>query len=298
MALVQLTPNRQNQPQLLQYATMGPTTFARYNSFQSTLNRRFSRNAQLQVAYTFSRCMTNGSYLGSFNNNVGSVATNPYNQNADWGPCGWDVKHVLNVNGMYVLPFHGNRIVEGWQISGILRSSTGLPFSAFAGVDFSGFGNTTLRPDSLTGNVNPISGTTASGETLGTPTRWFDPTQFGPPAIGTVGNLGAGTLRGAHFNVTDIALTKDTKITENVRVQFRAEFFNLFNHTNYALPVGLSGAGGIFTGLTTATSVNGVATVPVPGSTTARAIRNTQAGRINGYIGTPRQIQFGLKFIF
>ena len=154
-----------------------------------------------------------------------------------------------------------------------------------------------MRPNSLTGNVNPTSGTTASGIPLGTPALWFDPSQFAPAAIGTVGNLGAGTLRGPHLTDFDIALTKDTKITENVRVQFRAEFFNLFNHTNYALPVGLSGSGGIFTGLTTATSVNGVPTVPIPGSI-ARAIRNPNAGRITTYIGTPRQIQLGLKIIF
>ena len=186
-----VTPNPRLNPNILQYATMGPYALSRYNSLQSTLNHRFSHNVQVQVAYTYSKCMSDGGYLGSFNSNVSSVVSNPYNQKEDWGPCAWDIKHVLNVNGLYALPFHGNRIVEGWQVSGIARATSGLPFSVGTGVDTSGFGNTTLRPDSLTGNVNPISGTTASGETLGTPARWFDPTQFGPPAIGTVGNLGA-----------------------------------------------------------------------------------------------------------
>ena len=130
-----VTPNVRLNPNLLQYATMGPYSVSRYNSLQSTLNHRFSHNVQLQVAYTYSKCESDGGYLGSFNSNVSSVVENPYNQKEDWGPCAWDIKHVLNVNGLYALPFpHGNRIVRLANQRHRACCTSGLPFSVGTGV--------------------------------------------------------------------------------------------------------------------------------------------------------------------
>jgi hypothetical protein len=111
---------------------------------------------------------------------------------------------------------------------------------------------------------------------LGTPTQWFNPAAFSLAPLTTLGNLGRNTLRGPQFTDADIALLKDTKVWERLNVQFRAEFFNIFNHSNYALPTST-----LYTAI-----ANGV------------GVPNAQAGRITSIVGTPRQIQFGLKFIF
>ena len=178
----------------------------------------------------------------------------------------------MTVNGLYALPLHGNRAVEGWQFSGVVSATTGPPFTILDGIDATGFGSGTSRP-----NVNP--GFT-NNPVLGTPTQWFNPAAFSMAAIGTLGNIGRDTVRGPKFNNTDIALLKDTKLTERVRVQFRAEFFNVLNHTNYRVPL------------------NTVGTILYTGLANGKPIPNPNAGRITNIVGTPRQIQFALKFLF
>lgn len=277
-----ITPNPKLNPALGSFLDLIPTTLMRYNSMQVGVTRRFAAGLTGQLSYTYSKCQDDGSYLGSFNSNTTANWENPYNQYYDWSVCNYDITNVLVVNASYALPLHGNRLKEGWELNGILRSSGGLPFTITNGIDTSGLGTFT-RPNSLTGNVSPI---------LGTPARWFDPTQFAPAPLGTLGDLGRLSAWGPGVNNTDFGLFKDTTIRESMRLQFRAEFFNIFNHTNYGLPTST-----LYTSLTEATSVNGVATVPIPG-TTARAVPNPNAGRITSIVGNPRQIQLALKFIF
>ena len=279
-----VVPNPRLNPNLGSFPDLVPTSNSRYNSMQANATRRFSKNFQAQVSYTYSKCIDNGSYFGSFNNNVSAYWENPYNQSYDTSVCNYDITNTLRINGLYALPFHGNRVVEGWQISGIITSNSGLPFTVYDGVDSLGFttGVVPPRPNSLTGNVNPTSGTSASGVKLGnTGGLWFDPTQFAMAPIGTWGNLGRDSLRGPGFNDTDIAVTKMTKIREGLNLQFRAEFFNLFNHPNYGLPITSNGTANIYTAF-----VNGVPKV------------NPTAGKILYDVGTPRQMQFALKLIF
>ncbi len=168
------------------------------------------------------------------------------------------------------LPLHGNRFVEGWQLSGIVRGTSGVPFTVTDGVDASGL---TTTSSSTRPNVNPGF---SNNPILGTPSQWFDPGAFSLAPLTTLGNLGRNTLRSPDFTSTDLALLKDTRVWERLTVQFRAEFFNAFNHSNYALPTST-----LYTAI-----VNGT------------GVPNSQAGRITSVVGTPRQIQFGLKFIF
>lgn len=252
------------------FPAMIPSTLSRYNSLQASLTRRFSQNFQIQASYTYSHSLDDGAFLNSFNANVSGNWGNPYNQAYDKSSSNFDITHVLSINGLYRLPWHGNRFVEGWQISGINRWNTGLPLTILDNIDASGFGGgVSTRP-----NVNP--GFT-NNPIIGNSAQWFNPAAFSLAPIGTLGNLGRDTVRGPHNEDLDLALLKDTKIKENLNLQFRAEFFNIMNHTNYGLP-----ANTLYTGFAAG----------------GAPIANPNAGRITTIVGTPRQLQFGLKLTF
>jgi hypothetical protein len=220
-----------------------------------------------------------GSGLGALSNNTSSIVENPFDRRADYATCAQDLRHALRINGLYTLPFHGNRLVEGWQISGIVTSSTGLPFNTNTGYDSMGAGQgvnpgTTPRPNVVAGCQLEV----------GLPTEWFNPACFSAPVPGTPGNAGRNLGRGPHLQDTDISISKETKIREGLQAQFRAEVFNVFNHTNLGLP-----AFSIFSA-----GPAGACTATGAGC----AVPNAQAGRITTIVGNPRQFQFGLKLIF
>ena len=251
-----------------------PTTNSRYNSLQASVNRRFSRNVQAQVSYTWGKCTDDGSFVGSFNNNANASWGNPYNQHYDQSVCNYDITQSLRVSGLWALPFKRNRLVSGWQLSGIVASTTGLPFTVFQGIDSLGFGTPVVNPrPNFVGNGNPVTGNPGG--------LYFDPTAFTLAPIGTFGNSGRLSLRGPGFNNTDLAITKDTKIRENIGLQFRAEFFNLFNHVNWGVPIMGNGSANLYTAFS-----NGV------------PVRNANAGKILYDVNNPRQIQFALKLTF
>jgi hypothetical protein len=265
-----MVDNPRVNPNLGSFPAMIPTTLSRYNSLQTSVVHRFSHNFQMQGSYTWSRSIDDGAFLNSFNANTNANWGNPYNQNYDKSVSNFDQAHVISINGLYAFPFKANRLVSGWQLSGINRWSTGLPMTVFDNIDASGFGGgVQTRP-----NVNPGY---SNNPILGTTGAWFDKNAFSLAPFGTLGNLGRDTLRGPAFEDLDLALLKDTKITERVNLQFRAEFFNIMNHTNLPLPV-LN----LYTGIANFAPVS-----------------NPLAGHIiSPEVGTPRQIQFGLKIIF
>jgi hypothetical protein len=283
-------------PKLGSFPQFEPTTTSRYNSLQISLNRRFANNFEFQSSYTYGRCKDNGSYLGSFNNNVVAYWNDPYNQNRDYSVCNYDITHQVRLNGVWALPFRGNRAVSGWQLSGILASTSGLPFTIYQNVDTLGWG--------LSGGQNTRPNVVGVESTTGNPGRYFDPSAYAPAPVGTYGNASRLSLRGPNFNNTDSSLIKDTRITERMALQFRAEFFNLFNHVNWGLPNNLQGGANLYTGFTTALTANGLPTIPVPGAfntTTNQQVRiaqNPNVGKILYTASQPRQIQFALKVTF
>ena len=273
-----ISANARLNPALGVFTDFQPRTNSRYNSMQVSLNRRFTSNLQAQVNYTWSRCLDDGSFWGSFNNASPAYVENPFNQfPTDYGVCSYDVTQTLRVNGLYALPFHGNRLVEGWQISGIFSANSGQPYTVVDGFDEVGLnGGDTPRPNYVSG-CDPNAGAQ-------TVNKWYNPACYSLQAPGTLGNLGRDTGRGPDFFDTDIALLKATTIREQLKVQFRAEFFNILNNVNFALPnINLYTAGA--SGACTATGAG-------------CGNPNPSAGRITSIVGTPRQIQFALKFIF
>jgi hypothetical protein len=261
-------PNLNNG--LAGFPNLTPEAWSRYNSMLVSVNKRFAQHFQASGSYTWSRCIDNGGYLGSFNSNSTGNFINPYNLNSDKGVCAHDITHVFKLNGLLSLPFHGNRLVEGWQISGILSANSGLPLNIADGYDEAAGGT----PVALAPRPDYVSGCQVH---VGKVNEWYNPQCFVLEAPGTLGNTGRNTVRGPNFFDTDIGLSKDTRVRENLSVQFRAEFFNIFNHTNFGLPTGGLGGASLFVG---------------------GGGRNGSAGQITSMVGTPRQIQFALKFLF
>jgi hypothetical protein len=242
---------------------------SRYNSLQATLNRRFSKSLQIQGSYTYSVCIDDiggGGGGGNTTNSGGTGAStntpqNPYNVLGDKGLCGFDIRNTLRVNGIWALPFHGNRFVEGWQFSGIESAYGGVPVNIISGVSRA----YTQSPD----RPNYVAGCDIQQTNVN---AWFNPACFALQTQGTLGNLGRDVARGPGLLTTDLALLKDTRIRESLNLQFRAEFFNIFNRANFGLPVS-----GAFSGTGTP---------------------NSQFGKITSIVGTPRQVQLALKLIF
>jgi hypothetical protein len=265
-----VTSNPDVNPALGSFPNLTPEAWSRFNSMLVSVAKRFSRDFQMSVSYTWSRCIDDGNYLGSFSSNSSGGFMDPYNLNLDKGVCSYDQTHVVKANGLWALPFHGNRFVEGWQISGILSANSGLPVDILDGYDeATGGGTVAMVP-----RPNYTSGCQVQ---VGKVSEWYNPQCFTLEAPGTLGDLGRDTVRGPGFFDTDLAVLKATRLRENLNLQFRAEFFNIFNHTNYGLPLAGMGGGSLFVG---------------------GGGRNPGAGQITTETGTPRQIQFALKLVF
>lgn len=249
-----------------------------YNGLEVDLRRSFAAGMQFRANYTFSKNLDNGSaWNTSVSANTPAFVAYPNNPALDYGPAATDVRHLAAINGSYELPIgRGKRFVSGggalvsrlasgYTLSTIANVQTGFPFTPQLGYNPTGSGDTRnpVRPD-----VNPNFKGTLYPKTVG---QYFNPLAFQAPANGAVGNLGRDTLTGPGYVDWDVSLAKSTQINERMRAQFRAEFFNVLNHSNFATPnaVVLSSA----------------------------AVASPTAGVITG-ASTSRQIQLGLKVLF
>ena len=177
---------------------------------------------------------------------------NPANLGADYGLSATDQRHLIAINSQYQLPFASHssglakEILGGWQLGGIFQWGSGLPLDVTNGFNNSLDGDPVFaeRPNLNPGfSDSPTSGTTGAGcgtipanQPVGTPNRWFNPCAFSLPPAGTFGNLGRDTVEGPRFTNLDFTLTKNFRITETMRLEFKAEGFDIFNHTNFGAP--------------------------------------------------------------
>jgi hypothetical protein len=234
----------------------------------------------MQANYTWSKCMDDNSVTtGQELRSANPSGTNPYDQALNRGPCGFDITNAFHVNGVIQLPFKGNRLVSGWQFTPIFGWAGGSPFDVTEGVS-NWDGLAVNRPNIIPG-CNPMAG-------AGTAAEWFNPACFSLQPIGTLGNFGRDVLRVPGTVDVDLGISKDTALTEHMRLQFRAEFFNILNKTNLGAPTATSN----FT-LNSACVAGGA---PASSCTT---IPSTQAVITQPNPGAPaRQVQFGLKLVF
>lgn len=254
-----------------------------YNAFRIGLSRRFNQGLQLQSSYTYARSIDDSSNTQAADgaSSPNGVMNMPDDHKFDRSLSSFDVRHVYVFNMTYELPFGSGKpwghnltgaagkLVSGWQASGIVSASTGLPVNIRLGFERSrSRAGTDLseRPDLVAGaNNNPV---------LGGPDRYFDVNAFVLQPAGFFGNLGRNTVIGPGVATLDLSLVKNTSIHgEGKQLQFRAELFNLLNRPNFGQPQPI-----------------------VFGS--ASGIPSANAARITTTTTTSRQVQFALKLIF
>jgi hypothetical protein len=256
-----------------------PAGHSSYNSLQVNLVRHAARGVTMQASYTYSHCIDDGSAAYGPEGANAQGQLDPYYPALDRGDCNFDLRHNLLVNVVYALPFRGNRLVEGWQVSGIFTAQSGSPFTVTDGFDQAGIDSNAAipRPDEVPGCQPYLKTTTSVGGI--TEPLWFDPSCFTLEPAGTLGTLGRNTFVGPRLINLDFALLKNTKITERLQTQFRAEFFNIANRTDFGLPDGALYGG--------SDGAGGGTPASVPPGVIGATLPNSQ-----------RQIQFALKLTF
>ena len=215
-----------------------------YNALQARFQQRLSRGFSALASYTWSKSIDDAS---NFFTSAGdpNFPQNSYNVRAERARSNFDVRHRLSVSYSYLFPFGKGRahlsdsgwvttLVSGWETFGIVTLQSGRPFTValLPEIDNSGTGRSILgfgandRPN-LVGNPELSDPTTG---------RWFNTAAFSFPVPGTFGNAGRNVLDGPGYQNVNASLVKNTGLTERFLLQFRAEFFNLFNHPNFNLP--------------------------------------------------------------
>jgi len=281
----------------------------KYNALQAVLQKRMSNGLQAQVAYTWSKCMSNSpGYFGTGWGSTNATSSggqpgweNIYNPRLDWGPCYYDQKQILTSYVTYQLPFgrghqfgHDmsptlNAVIGNWEIGGIVTLHTG---NALTLNNFGGWGG----PGGNSDNTNGINPETLAGlpDCNGTPRilnqrvnatggaagyiQWIDPSNVSAAASDTFGTCSVGNVRGPGYANVDLSLHKDFLVTETKRLEFRFEALNAFNHPVWT-----------FSG--------GPADGSFDPSGPCASCGNATFGRITGSQGA-RQLQFALKFYF
>jgi hypothetical protein len=256
-----------------------PAGHSSYNSLQVNVVRHAARGVTMQASYTYSHCIDDGSAAYGPEGAGSQGQIDPYDPALDRGDCNFDLRHNFVANVVYLLPFHGNRLVEGWQVSGIFTAQSGSPFTVNDGFDQAGINSNAAipRPNVIPGCNPYIEKKEVSPSGIIEP-LWFNTACFPIETAGTLGDLGRNTLVGPRYINFDFALLKNTKITERLQTQFRAEFFNIANRTDFFGP-----NGELFTG----------------SSATGGGVAGPTAGFIGVTIpNSQREIQFALKLLF
>ena len=263
-----------------------------YHALQTSLTKNSARyGLGLQASYTYAKSIDDssavlGGLFGAAGTILQTVPQNPWDPSAEKGPSTFDVTHVFTVSVIQLLPLDrvgmlrplGRTLTRGWQVLNITTLTTGSPFSVFSGIQQTGAGNGgSDRPDLV--SMPHFSTSRAVRDDyfgLGANNASFFSIPINVPGgtgpnSGRFGTLGRNTFRGPDFHNFDFALIKDTAFghrgnTEFGTLEFRAEFFNLFNIVNFGLP--------------------------------SNIVRGSGFGIISKTAGSSRQIQFSLKVIY
>jgi len=223
-----------------------PEYTSNYNSLQVALNSRERHGLTFGIAYTWGRTLTNQS------NDRGTETYNTYNPNLDYGPASLNQPETFVANYVYELPFlkeqHGftGHLLGGWELSGITQllsgqSTTVTQFSDNFDCQTPPTGSTApcaagTYPGGLdmdASDIAPRPDLVAPVHLIKTQAQWFSTKSYAD-AIGHFGSAGSGTYLGPGLDLWDLSAIKNLKIGERVRLQFRGEFFNAFNHTSFS----------------------------------------------------------------
>jgi hypothetical protein len=226
-----------------------------FHSLQTSVQKTSPRaGLGFQASYTLSKSLDDSSTVigglpGSSSGTVQQTAPqDPRNVRAEKGPSTFDVRHVFTFNFVEELPFdhwwRPNRLTSGWQLFGLATVTSGLPFSIYSGIQQTGAGSTGAdRPDQISQPVLSTSRTVREdyfGLGAGNASFFSIPINLPGgtgPNHGRFGTLGRNTFRGPLFHTADVSLIKETPLLrEALKLQFRAEIFNVFNLVNFGLP--------------------------------------------------------------
>jgi hypothetical protein len=271
-----------------------------YQAALVEIKKQVGSGLNFKANYTYSHNLSVGGLEGGGESGNSTNLMTPYVPSLSRGPAPIDFTHAVAISGSYDLPFGKgkrfgansggivNNIIGGWQVNTIVSIATGYPLILVSGTNKSGNGDATNpdRPNYAAGFSSiPTSGvsngctasngkTIAPGTPIGNATLWYDPcavtSATAPVASGTWGNVPVGALRAPGWANMDMSFFKNFSFSERYKLQFRAEIFNLPNHTSLGNP---------------STNLSSAA----PGS-----VQNSA----QPYIFTQREIQFGLKFKF
>jgi outer membrane receptor protein involved in Fe transport len=214
-----------------------------YNSLQVQVQKKFSGDSMINVAYTWSKNLTDNQTDRS------TAPQNSYDIEADYGPSQQDRRHVLTANFVYDLPFFRaqkgflGHAFGGWEFSGIVQAWSGVPLTITTSYSLDPAGLGCLGPSPCSVRPNQLGDPNA-----GAPhsfNQWFNTSAFLVPGVPlskqnipagqyTPGNERRGTVYGPGLQNWNLALMKAFKLSERFNMQFRLETFNAFNHTNYS----------------------------------------------------------------
>ena len=262
----------------MEFKTAGANSF--YNSLQFQLVKQVGHGLQFQSSYTWGKIIdeTQGQQGAEDTGTSSIFSVWPTQRTIDRAPANFDITQNWRFNLIYQIPsaFSNQRmlhsVVDGWMISSIVTVETGYPFSPVESTNISRSGT-----DGGAGGIdrpNLLPGFTAGNIIQGGPTQYFNPNAFALQSAGFLGNAGRNILRGPGLTNLDFSLSKDmgiSKLGEAGKLEFRAEIFNILNHTNFGMPNDT-----VFTGTTLSTT----------------------AGQITRTATPSRQIQLALKLLF
>jgi hypothetical protein len=218
------------------------TGVSNYNGLTATVSRRFTYGFSGSLNYTWSHSQDMISNGGVLPYSLNDSVLNQFNPNClrclNYGNSDYDVRHNITANYVWELPFKASgmldRLVSGWSFSGTFFYHTGYPYTAIDGNDPGVLaGNST----SATYMATYLGGAALSG--CGNPNNaCLQPTNFAPVGSETTfGNTQRNTFRGANYFNSDFAVLKNIPITERFKFGLGANFFNIFNHANFANPI-------------------------------------------------------------
>lgn len=222
------------------------TARSEYHAGYVQATQRLAAGLSYLASYTYSKSMSDSPSFRSPGMEP-EVPQDNFNLDAEWGPAGCDIRHRFVASLIYQVPFSANpagstsawtraarRVLGGWQVALIHQVQSGFPFT------ISVFGDTANAGALL--NVNPVRANTVPGvspylpERERTAERWFNTDAFAAPPAFTFGDAGRNSMYGPGLSKTDVALQRDFTVHGDIRFEFRAEAFNVFNVTNYGTP--------------------------------------------------------------
>jgi outer membrane receptor protein involved in Fe transport len=266
--------------------TLATISDSTYHALQTTFTTRSWKGVSGFANYTWSKSLDDASDGIDFNFASAAFPQNSDNPvNGEHGASTFDTRHRFTGSVNYAIPtWHAvpTLLGKGWELNTIATLQSGRPIPIITSNDTSGTYNYHQRPNLVPGvnpilpNWNPVTG-------------YLNPLAFQQPADGTFGNLQRNSIYGPHYTNVDLSLNKTTPINEHMNVQFRAEFFNIFNHPNYALPNG-----------TITPGVNADGTINTSAGPQGQITQTPDVAQGNPGLGGggPRVIQFGLRLQF